>query len=147
MSTRTNNESVSTHESRETRHKGRTQDTQKMRQSRETRRPAWVAIALFLVGFVMFFCASRWVKIGGAIALGGCQIVLLVESFRCGELRTNWGVARRSHRPSWFWLEFGFWCAAAAVFTSALLWHAVGASGAIVSSSLSGGPGFRSAGG
>ena len=43
-----------------------------------------MAVALLLVGFVMFFCESRWLKVGGAIALGGCQFVVLAASSLAG---------------------------------------------------------------
>lgn len=102
-------------------------------QTRNAWRLIWGAVVLLIVGCVMFFCEARWMKIGGASALGGCQFILLFDSHRRGELRTNWGVARRAEHPRWFWIEFCFWCAMAVVFTSALMWHAVGASGAMVS--------------
>lgn len=85
-----------------------------------------VAIALFVGGFVLLFGpTSRWVKSTGALTVGVSQTILLVDTYRRREIRTNWVTVRRSDRPRWFQIEFLFWTAFAAIFTLLLLLYAL----------------------
>jgi hypothetical protein len=94
--------------------------------SRTTALHVGVAIALFVLGFVLLLFQVRWLKIAGATSFGGCQLALLFEAYRRGEMRTNWGTVRRSENPIWFRVVFCFWSAMSALFTSVLLLYAIG---------------------
>ncbi len=81
---------------------------------------------MFLIGWGLLLFEPRWIRVVGAIAIGACLSIGIVDCYRKGEIKTNWYTVTRNDSPLVFRLTLSFWILLAIAFASIVFLVATG---------------------